>query len=47
LGNASDEVKARAKHSVKHNDGNGLVEALDHVTYNFLGVKDGIQDFGK
>jgi hypothetical protein len=47
LGNASDEVKARAKHSVKHNDGNGLVEALDHITYNFLGVKDGIQDFGK
>lgn len=47
LGNASDEVKARAKHSVKNNDGNGLLEALDHVTYYFLGVKDGIQDFGK
>lgn len=43
LGNASDEVKTSAKHSVKNNDGNGLVEALDHIAYNFLGVKDGIQ----
>jgi len=43
LGNADEDVKASAKHSVKYNDGDGLVEALDHVAYNFLGVKDDIQ----
>ena len=43
LGNAEDDVKASAKYSVKSNDGNGLVEALDYLAYNFLGVRDGIQ----
>ena len=43
LGNAEDHVKASAKHSVKSNNGNGLVEALDYLAYNFLGVKNGIQ----
>ncbi len=43
LGNASDDVKASAKHSVNGKDGYGLVEALDYVAYNFLGVKNGIQ----
>jgi len=47
MGNAGDDVKASAKHSVKNNDGNGLVEALDHIAWNFLGVKDGIQTFNQ
>ncbi len=47
LGNAEDNVKVYAKHTVNNNDGNGLVDALDHIAYNFLGVKDGIQTFDK
>jgi len=47
MGNAGDDVKASAKHSVKNNDGDGLVEALDHIAWNFLGVKDGIQTFNQ
>lgn len=43
LGNASNDVKASAKHGVNGKDGHGLVEALDYVAYNFLGVKNGIQ----
>ncbi|MBE44295.1 MAG: phosphoglycolate phosphatase [Thaumarchaeota archaeon] len=47
LGNAETDVKASAKHSVNKNFGNGLVEALDHIAQNFLGVKNDIQIFDK
>jgi len=47
LGNSSDEVKASAKHCVNGTNGNGLVEALDYVAYNFLGVRNGIQTIDK
>ncbi len=47
LGNASDDVKARAKASVRGTNGSGLAEALDYVGYNFLGVSDDIQAAGK
>lgn len=47
LGNSSDEVKASAKHCVDGTNGNGLVEALDFVAYNFLGARNGIQTTDK
>jgi len=47
LGNAQDDVKAIAKHYVKNKNGHGLVEALEHVAYNFLGVKNDIQTADK
>lgn len=47
LGNADDDVKGKAKHCVRNSDGNGLVEALEHIAYNFLGVKDGLQTLDK
>ncbi|MGH9921731.1 MAG: HAD hydrolase family protein [Nitrososphaerales archaeon] len=43
MGNSSKEVKAKARHCTSGAHGNGLVEALDHVARNFLGVRDGIQ----
>jgi len=47
LGNSSDEVKASAKHCVNGANGNGLVEALDYVAYNFLGARNDIQTIDK
>jgi len=47
LGNSSDEVKASAKHCVNGTNGNGLVEALDYVAYNFLGARNDIQAIDK
>jgi len=47
LGNSSNEVKASAEHTVNGQNGNGLVEALDHVAYNFLGARNGIQTVSK
>jgi phosphoglycolate phosphatase (TIGR01487 family) len=47
LGNAAKDVKASAKHCVNGRDGYGLVEALDYLAYNFLGVKNGIQTFDR
>jgi len=47
LGNSSDEVKASAKRCVNGTNGNGLVEALDFVAYNFLGARNGIQTTDK
>ncbi|MFQ5940992.1 MAG: phosphoglycolate phosphatase [Nitrososphaerales archaeon] len=47
LGNAGDDVKASAKYTVTSSDGNGLVEALDHIAYKFLGVTDGIPTSNK
>lgn len=47
LGNASDEVKARAKSSVRGTNGAGLTEALDYLAYNFLGARDDIQTADK
>jgi len=47
LGNSSDEVKASAKHCVNGTNGNGLVEALDYVAYNFLGARNDIQTIDK
>lgn len=39
LGHAEDNVKARAKHVVEGKEGSGLVEAVDLVALNYLGVK--------
>lgn len=47
MGNSSGEVKARAKHCTSGANGNGLVEALDYVARNFLGVRNGIQAVDK
>jgi len=47
MGNSSGEVKARAKHCASGANGNGLVEALDYVARNFLGVRNDIQAVDK
>ena len=39
LGHAEERVKKRAKHVVVGREGAGLVEAIDHVAFNYLGVK--------
>lgn len=39
LGHAEDDVKARATHVVRGREGAGLVEAIDLVGLNYLGVK--------
>lgn len=43
LGNASESVKAAAKHSVRGTNGHGLVEALDYTACNFMGISNDIQ----
>ena len=39
LGHADDSVKQKAAHIVKGREGAGLVEAIDHVALNYLGVR--------
>jgi phosphoglycolate phosphatase (TIGR01487 family) len=39
LGHADDIVKAKASHVVSGREGTGLIEAIDHVALNYLGVK--------
>ena len=39
LGHAEDRVKAKADHVVAGTEGAGLVEAIDFVAFNYLGVK--------
>jgi phosphoglycolate phosphatase (TIGR01487 family) len=39
LGHADDQVKAKASHVVSGREGIGLIEAIDHVALNFLGVR--------
>jgi phosphoglycolate phosphatase len=39
LCHASDPVKSRAKHVVRGREGIGLVDALDFVTFNYLGLR--------
>ena len=39
LCHASDLVKSRAKHVVRGREGIGLVDALDFVTFNYLGLR--------
>lgn len=39
LGHAADAVKQKAAHVVKGREGVGLVEAIDHVALNYLGVR--------
>ena len=39
LGHADDSVKQKAAHVVKGREGAGLVEAIDHVALNYLGVR--------
>ncbi len=39
LGHADDVVKQKAAHVVKGREGAGLVEAIDHVALNYLGVR--------
>ncbi|HYX71543.1 MAG TPA: phosphoglycolate phosphatase [Nitrososphaera sp.] len=40
LGHAEDRVKAKADHVVSGREGAGLVEAIDFVAFNYLGVKE-------
>jgi phosphoglycolate phosphatase len=39
LCHAPDLVKSRAKHVVRGREGIGLVDALDFVTFNYLGLR--------
>ncbi|MGI0006331.1 MAG: phosphoglycolate phosphatase [Nitrososphaera sp.] len=39
LGHADDAVKQKAAHVVRGREGAGLVEAIDHVALNYLGVR--------
>jgi phosphoglycolate phosphatase len=39
LGHSEDSVKAKATHTVNGREGAGLVEAIDLVAFNYLGVK--------
>ena len=39
LAHADDSVKARADHVVAGREGAGLIEAIDFVAFNYLGVK--------
>lgn len=39
LGHAEDSVKKKADHVVGGREGAGLVEAVDYVAFNYLGVK--------
>ena len=39
LGHAEESVKKKADHVVAGREGTGLVEAIDHVAFNYLGVK--------
>lgn len=39
LGHAEENVKKRAGHVVSGREGAGLAEAIDHIAFNYLGVK--------
>jgi hypothetical protein len=39
LGHAKDNVKAKAAHTVNGKEGAGLVQAVDFIAFNYLGVK--------
>lgn len=39
LSNAEDEVTSRAKHVVREREGYGLIDAIDFVAFNYLGMK--------
>ncbi len=39
LGHAEDAVKKKAAHVVAGREGAGLVEAIDYIAFNYLGVK--------
>lgn len=39
LGHTDEDVKAKATHTVNGNEGIGLVEAIDIVAFNYLGIK--------
>jgi phosphoglycolate phosphatase (TIGR01487 family) len=39
LGHAEEGVKAKADHAVGGREGTGLIEAIDFVAFNYLGVK--------
>ena len=39
LGHADDSVKKKATHVVKGREGTGLIEAVDHITLNYLGAR--------
>lgn len=39
LGHADEQVKAKASHVVSGREGVGLIEAIDHVALEYLGVK--------
>ena len=44
LGHAPNYVKARAKNIVRGAQGTGLVEAIDYVSFNFLGLRSKINN---
>jgi hypothetical protein len=39
LGHSEEGVKAKADHAVGGREGTGLIEAIDFVAFNYLGVK--------
>lgn len=39
LGHAEDKVKSMAMHKVSGEEGSGLVEAIDFIAFNYLGMK--------
>ena len=40
LNHAEEHVKTRAKHIASGKEGNGLLDALDFITYNYLGAEE-------
>ncbi|HYY50758.1 MAG TPA: HAD hydrolase family protein, partial [Nitrososphaeraceae archaeon] len=44
LYHAADYVKAKARHVVSGAEGVGLVDAVDYVAFNFLGLRSGDND---
>lgn len=49
LNHAPDNAKARAKHVVPGSDGVGLIDAIDFIAYNYLGLRslDDLSNFTK
>ena len=39
LGHAEENVKAKAKYTISGREGTGLIEAIDFVAFNYLGVR--------
>lgn len=42
LGHAEDQVKRSAQHVVKGREGRGLVDAIDFISFNYLGLRNDV-----